>query len=38
VALGVRSLAYGDRDVCVSRVEDCSSLVMCGKFPLCWEI
>ena len=24
--------------VCVSRVVDCSSLVMHRKFPLCWEI
>ena len=24
--------------VSVSRVADCSSLVMHGKFPLCWEI
>jgi len=38
VALGAWSIAHGDRDVCVSRVVDCSSLVMHGKFPLCWEI
>jgi len=38
VALGAWSLAYEDRDVCVSRVVDCSSLVMHGKFSLCWEI
>jgi len=28
------SLAYGDRDVCVSRVVDYSSLVMRGRIPL----
>jgi len=38
VALGGWSLAYGDRDLCVSRVVDCSSLVMHGKIPLYWEI
>jgi len=31
VALGDWSLAYGDRDVCVNRVVDCSSLVMHGE-------
>ena len=25
-------------EMCVSRVVDCSSLVLHGKFPLCWEI
>jgi len=34
VALGAWSLAYVARDVCVSRVVDCSSLVMHGKFPV----
>ena len=28
------SLAYGDRDVCVRRVVDYSSLVMHGRIPL----
>ena len=32
------SLAYGDRDVCVSRVVDYSSLVMRGRIPPYWEI
>jgi len=32
------SLAYGDRDVCVSRVVDYSSLVVRGRIPLYWEI
>ena len=31
MALGDWSLAYGDRDVCVNRVVDCSSLVMHGE-------
>ena len=32
------SLAYGDRDVCVSRVVDYSSLVVRRRIPLYWEI
>ena len=31
-------LAYGDRDVCVGRVVDYSSLVVRGRIPLYWEI
>ena len=32
------SIAYGDRDVCVSMVVDYSSLVVCGRIPHYWEM
>jgi len=32
------SLALGDRDLCVSRVVDYSSLVVRGRIPLYWGI